>query len=319
MGLCLFFCLSAYLITDLLLKERSTGIAVSVRKFYIRRMLRIWPLYFFGIALGSTWAFALNQKQQVVGFVWYLLFAGNIYCAIFGWVSNPFTPLWSISIEEQFYFVWPWAMRWFSRRGLFCCALLFLVLANLTLYWFGQHHADTDTTVWANTFVQFQMFATGILLALGRKRLLPGGAAAGLALVLSGPVLWFVACFVFHAKQFTATGLASSGVDLITGYALIALGCAAVLHGFCIIGPRHMPKWATDLGKISYGLYVYHLLAIEVTTLLFDRIHVPYPRGFAAPFALALTILAAKLSYAWLESPFLRFKRRFETVHSRPI
>jgi peptidoglycan/LPS O-acetylase OafA/YrhL len=86
-----------------------------------------------------------------------------------------------------------------------------------------------------------------------------------------------------------------------------------------MIGPSHMPQWATNLGKISYGLYVFHFLAIRIASKLFERFHVPYSEGFSFPLALLLTILAAKLSYKWLEIPFLRLKRRFEIVHSRPI
>lgn len=319
MGLCLFFCLSAYLITDLLLVERQNNGVISVRKFYIRRVLRIWPLYFFGIAVGIGIALALHRSFEIAGFVWYLLFAGNLYCIAFGYLANPMSPLWTISIEEQFYLIWPWAMRWFSRRGLASCALFFVVVANITLFVLGQRHVNTDLAVWSNTLVQFEMFAAGILLALAGKRLVPGGAGAGLILALCGPVLWFVACFSFHAKQRAMDGMAVSGPALIAGYALIALGCAAVLQGFCMIGPSHMPQWATNLGRISYGLYVFHFLAIRIASKLFERFRVPYSEGFSFPLALLLTILAAKLSYRWLESPFLRLKRRFEIVHSRPI
>lgn len=319
MGLCLFFCLSAFLITHLLLAEREGNGVISVREFYFRRALRIWPLYFFAITLGIGIALALHRPSDIVGFLWYLLFAGNIYCTVFNWQGNPMAPLWSISIEAQFYLIWPWAMRWFSRRGLVICALFFILIANLTLFILGQQHANTDREVWYNTFVQFEMFATGILLALAGKRLTRGGAVAGVFLVFFGPVLWFIACFSFHAKQRAMDGMAVSGLDLVVGYGLIAVGCAAVLQGFCMIGPSYMPRWATYLGGISYGLYVYHALAIRVTSKLFERFHVPYPEGFSFPLALLLTILAAHLSHTYLEKPFLKQKERFEIVQSRPL
>ncbi len=319
MGLCLFFCLSAYLITDLLLTERQRNGFISVRKFYFRRVLRIWPLYFFGIALGIGIALLLHRSSDIIGFVWYLLFAGNIYCTFFNWLGNPMAPLWSISVEEQFYLLWPWAMRWLSRRGLVICAFFFIVIANITLFILGQQHLNTDREIWYNTFVQFEMFGTGILLALAGKRLMRGGAAGGVFLLFLGPALWFIACFSFHAKQRAIDGMALSGPALMAGYALIALGCAAVLQGFCMIGPSHMPQWAANLGKISYGLYVYHYLAINIASKLFERFHVPYPEWFSVPLALLLTILAAHLSYKWLETPFLKIKKRFEIVHSRPI
>jgi peptidoglycan/LPS O-acetylase OafA/YrhL len=319
MGLCLFFTLSAYLITELLLSERKNSGAVSVRKFYVRRILRIWPLYFFGIAIGITLALLVHQRSDLTAFVWYLLFAGNIYCAAFGWLHNPMNPLWSISVEEQFYLLWPWAMRCFTRCGLVVCALFFLVAANITLFILGQRHVDTGATVWPNTFVQFEMFATGILLALAKSHIVWRKPGIGLALALTGPVLWFFACFAFGAKQPAQAGAAASGLELMIAYGLIALGCAAVLQGFCMMGPSHMPRWAAGLGKISYGLYVYHLLAIEFVQACFRPLHGLQYLAASALLSLLLTMSAAAISYTFLEAPFLRLKRRFEIVHTRPI
>jgi peptidoglycan/LPS O-acetylase OafA/YrhL len=318
MGLCLFFCLSAYLITELLLRERDKFNAVSVRNFYVRRILRIWPLYAFGLLLGVAWGFIDHQRNDLPRLAWYLLFAGNFYCAAFGWSRNPFTPLWTISIEEQFYIVWPWAMRWFSRLGLLAAALVFILVANTALFIFGRGHASTDTTIWANSFVQFEMFAVGILLALAARPAVGKSAVTGLGLAFCGPVLWFIACYIFHAKQRDG-GLATSASDLMLGFACIALGCAAVLQGFCILGPARMPKWVVGLGKISYGLYVYHEMAMRLCITLFVVLHFRYPQEESTPLALLVTILFAKVSYARLETPFLRLKRRFEAVHSRPI
>jgi peptidoglycan/LPS O-acetylase OafA/YrhL len=313
------FNLSAYLITDILLTERENNGVISVRRFYIRRVLRIWPLYFLGIALGTGIALLNHRAHDAIGFGWYLLFAGNLYCIVFGWLENPFAPLWTISIEEQFYFLWPWAIRLFSRRGMMMGALLFIALANFTLFIQGQHHADMGRVVWPNTLVQFQMFATGILLALAKKYLAWRNLGIGLILVLAGPVLWFVACFEFYLRQSTVYGTAISGTDLMIRYLLIALGCAAILHGFCMIGPSQMPRWAAYLGKISYGLYVYRLLAIEFAHSLLASLNgLPFVAA-SAVVAILLTIAIAVLSYAFLESPFLRIKRRFEIVHSRPI
>lgn len=319
MGLCLFFTLSAYLITTLLMKERERYSTVSIRKFYVRRALRIWPLYFFGIALGMVIALIIHRPGDVTGFVWYLLFAGNFYCGFFGWIPNPLTPLWTISIEEQFYLLWPWAMRWLSRRGLFICAFAFIAVANITLFLLGQRHVETESKVWTSTFVQFQMFATGILLALSGKLATIRNVALGSIFVVTGPILWFVACFVFHAKQPAQAGTAISGLALILGYALVALGCAAVLQGFCMIGASHIPPWAASLGKISYGLYVYHVISIDFSQALFSSKQGPVYFAASALLALLLTITAAVISYSFLETPFLRLKRKFEFVHSRPI
>ena len=319
MGLCLFFALSAYLITELLFEERSLTGSVSVRKFYIRRALRIWPLYVFGIAIGIALAVAGHRPQDITEFMWYLLFVGNVYAGAFGWSENPMMVLWSISIEEQFYLIWPWAMRWLSRRALIMCAALLIIAANIRLFSFGQRHADTDITVWTNTFVQFEMFATGILLSLAGKRVIRGNFGTGLLLAIAGPVLWFFACFAFHVKEWGEAGFAASGTILMVGYGLVAIGCAAVLHGFSIMGPSRMWHWATDLGRISYGLYVYHMLAGYAALALIRRLPILGLPGADRPMAILFTIIAARLSYSWLESPFLRLKKRFEIVHSKPV
>lgn len=319
MGLCLFFTLSAYLITDLLLDERENHGGFSVWRFYVRRALRIWPLYFTGIAIGVALSVFLHDSAGVTAFAWYLLFAGNFFIASFGYFGNPMMPLWSISIEEQFYLISPWAIRWLSRRGLLLFALFLMIAANITLFALGQRHADTNTAVWANSLVQFEMFATGMLLALARKQFAWNRPGLGWLLVLTGPILWFIACFVFHAKQQGTAGRAVNGMTLSIGYGFIALGCACILHGFCMIGPTHVPRWAAYLGRISYGLYVFHVLAIELTRIYFQQLPGFLYSTAAALVAFLLTVSAAVLSYTYLESPFLRVKRRFEVVHSKPI
>jgi peptidoglycan/LPS O-acetylase OafA/YrhL len=317
-GLCLFFTLSAYLITSLLLAERQATDTVSIKKFYIRRLLRIWPLYFFGVAIGMLFAVLTHRRSDVTGLVWYLLFAGNFYCMAFGWLANPMSPLWSISIEEQFYLLWPWAMRLFSRRMLTMCALFFIVVANSTLFISSRTHAS-DSAVWANTLVQFEMFAVGILLALRRKPVAQNRSGMGYPLVVAAPVLWFVAQYQLNTRQPEAGMTAIGAAPLMGSFALIALGCAAVLQGFCMIGPLRMPQWAAYLGKISYGLYVFHALAIEFGRALFNPGHRLTYFAASTLSAFLLTVAAAVVSYHFLESPFLRLKGRFEIVHSRPV
>jgi peptidoglycan/LPS O-acetylase OafA/YrhL len=319
MGLCLFFTLSAYLITDLLLDRRDNHGGFTVWRFYVRRALRIWPLYFTGIAIGVAISVVFHERAAVSAFGWYLLFGGNFFIASFGYFGNPMMPLWSISIEEQFYLISPWAIRWFSRRGLLLFALFLILAANITLFALGQRHADTNTTVWANTFVQFEMFATGMLLALAKKQLSCNQPRLGWMLALIGPILWFIACFVFRAKQQGPAGMAISGITLSIGYALIAVGCASILQGFCMIGPSQVPRWAVYLGRISYGLYVFHVVAIELTRAHFQQFHGLLYTTAAALAAFLVTVSAGVLSYTYLESPFLRVKRRFEVVHSKPI
>jgi peptidoglycan/LPS O-acetylase OafA/YrhL len=126
-GLPLFFFLSAFLITELLAREKLKTDTVKIRDFYVRRSLRIWPLYFLGIFIGVAVAIAAKFSGTSADYgtsrmlVMYLALSGNWYFArgATAWSSNPMTPLWSISVEEQFYLFWPAVIRFAPDRALF--------------------------------------------------------------------------------------------------------------------------------------------------------------------------------------------------------
>ena len=126
-GVDLFFALSAFLITSLLLRERQETGEISLRLFYIRRILRIWPLYFLVIAMGVLLAHTARTRNHLwyydQSLPWYyvagyLLFVGNWVYAAFGTTHSICAPLWTVSIEEQFYLVWPAVMKLLKRRGM---------------------------------------------------------------------------------------------------------------------------------------------------------------------------------------------------------
>lgn len=115
-GVCMFFLLSSYLITKLLIIERESTGSIHLRAFYLRRILRIWPLYL--LFLTAMWIlsrFHIFYPIEPGRMLALLFFAGNIYCGLFGFTYNPILPLWTISIEEQFYIAWPPLVR--AARG----------------------------------------------------------------------------------------------------------------------------------------------------------------------------------------------------------
>ena len=110
-GVSLFFVLSSYLITELLLREKDLIGGLDVKSFYIRRILRIWPLYFafLALAVALRWIFPGQHVTWRAG-LWFSLLAGNWYIVFHGFPSSVIFPLWSVSIEEQFYI-------YLARRG----------------------------------------------------------------------------------------------------------------------------------------------------------------------------------------------------------
>jgi peptidoglycan/LPS O-acetylase OafA/YrhL len=309
-GVMVFFCLSSYLITGLLLKEISSQGHINVPSFYMRRVLRIWPLYMVFIALALVLAWIdPNEKfgwKQALAF---FFFSGNWIWSLGFAVDTVATPLWSISVEEQFYLVWPWLVRRATAKGLRKTALVLMLIAALNRVLVITHviHAD----LWHNTFTQLDSIALGTLLAVGvplswnkfRDSQRPLIFVTGLLGIYFGQALSNID--VIEWKSFIT-------------YPLSALCSAAIL--WSMIGVRlnresPVVKAFVHLGKISYGLYVFHTFCIYVVTKLLA--HLPFHPHFIIGFTargvggMALTIFLATISYRWMEEPILKLKKRF--------
>jgi len=327
----LFFCLSAFLICELLVRERERTGEVLIKQFYIRRILRIWPLYYFVLGLGAIVPFLpFDHGSSHAGLGWFAVFLGAWYCAFFGFIRNPLFPLWSISVEEQFYLIVPWAVKYLNRRSLYGLCATLILLSNVELYFLGKAGVNSDR-IWCDSIVQFECFAAGILLSLllrGRLPSIPLWSRA--ALTGSGLCCWFVACYGLHAIFSSFGGTNPGSWPLIFGYALGALGSVLMLIAHLGIDARHLPSWAIYFGRISFGLYAYHEFAVYIAhrirfdLLLFQMVR-NYPlrvclnilATFGVP--LALTLVMAIVSYRYIETPFLRMKKRFAVIKSQPI
>ena len=306
-GVDLFFLLSSYLITELLIREIDLKGRLDLKSFYIRRSLRIWPLYFVFVLLTLLVVpFVLPDDSvgtiQAIGF---LTFTGNWTTAFLGYPASVIAPLWSVSVEEQFYIVWPLLVAAFGVRrilglsaGLIAVAFAYRgVLVALDV----PHPA-----IWASTLSRLDPIALGAILAVvlkGRAPMLGAWARSGL--ILGGLAVWPV-CARFFGYD---------GPGALLTYPLVALGCGAILLGVLCSAPagRFLRKGPlVYLGQISYGLYVYHILAHHLV--------VGYlPVGVAGTLVVgfALTLAMAMVSYHVLERPFLKLKQRFTHVRSR--
>lgn len=318
-GVDLFFVLSSYLITELLMRERTARGVLDIRAFYIRRILRIWPLYFFFIAVAAVVAAVVPGEQLTWRHVAGLLFFAGNWVFMFWPVASIAVPLWSIAIEEQFYICWPWVVRGLSARGVGVCALALLVVGAAATLAFGILYPNVDW-VSRNSLTRLDGIAIGALLAVGlqgRMPTLPGSVRAALMLGCLALLLWISYAFGLFLRP---VGLAA----LVLGWPLAALACGGML--FSVLGSsgwlsaplRSRPM--VYLGRISYGLYVFHELPILIGDHLFPKYNESSTQMLARfAFGLALTVPLAAASYQWLELPFLRLKRRrFTVVPSRP-
>jgi len=321
-GLSLFFTLSSYLICELLLREREATGTIGVKQFYIRRILRIWPLYYLGLALGVAVALLPGGDHgDIAEIAWFACFMGSRYTALHGWTSNPIFPLWSISVEEQFYLFAPWIMKFFNRKSLCGLCATLIVVANARLYFLGTVAAN-DSYIWSDSLVHFECFAVGILLCLAvRSRVCRIAIWQRLLLIAAGWSCWLYACDCLHSNFEYASANPGSW-SLMGGYALGALGASLMLLASLGTSPKLLPRRFIYLGRISYGLYVYHEFAIYITTRFIlrqaSRIEAPILL-LKISIELGLTILMAALSYRFFETPFLKMKNRHEVIKSEPI
>ena len=308
-GLDLFFVLSAYLITELLLREHARRGTFSIFAFYVRRALRIWPLYFTFLAATVFIIPSILPRERfgpeyIVSFA---LFFGNWACAAYGLPFSVASPLWSISIEEQFYIGWPLLLLLFGINRTKHLAVAMLVVAIATrilLAVYGVEHPG----VWCNTFARLDSIALGAMLAFSL-----GGRAPqiknAVRLVLCGVALaslLLIAMFLSHA-----------GPTSVIAYTGSALACVALLIAALQDEAKLLSvppfSWLVYLGRISYGLYVFHLFALafvfKMSVVPLLGIELNFERRLILSFL--LTVALAAVSYRCLEQPFLRLKKHF--------
>jgi peptidoglycan/LPS O-acetylase OafA/YrhL len=320
-GVCLFFLLSAFLITELLLRERETTGTIHLKAFYVRRILRIWPLYFliigFAILLPHVFSSLHNPGFSTVAA--FLLLAGNWSTVVQGWPHSALMgPLWSISVEEQFYLVWPAMVRRGGTRAIFWASSLVIPVGWLMDFTIHTFHGSNQPKLWCNSLNQFQFFALGGLLALWlHHRKFSLKPPLRLLILATGLGLFTLACFPFH---FLEPGHSAPGLQTLASYFCLD---GAALCTFCAFLGASLPRIAKPLiylGKISYGLYVFHLaimFMVERVLLKRVRLEPAHPVATAFVLTMVLTILVAMASYHFFEKPFLRFKEKFTFVPSR--
>jgi peptidoglycan/LPS O-acetylase OafA/YrhL len=216
--------------------------------------------------------------------------------------------LWSVSIEEQFYLLWPLALKKASRPAFVRIAICLILIANLTRFSLARKVLYAHT-VWPNTFAELDPIALGILCAIFLSEPRQFRVATRLFLAALG-LLTLTICGHFSPRADAAFAL--------FGYPAVALASLALF--MAIYGLRVQFKPLIYLGKVSYGLYVYHVLALYLLGIMLgDKTGTSNRFAIYWCGALALTIFLASTSYRWLESPFLHLKERFAFVKSRPV
>jgi peptidoglycan/LPS O-acetylase OafA/YrhL len=317
-GVPVFFTLSAFLITELLTLEKRSKGSLDVKAFYVRRILRIWPLYF--LILGSAFSVSWIHYHGLIpvsALVAFLFFMGNWYTGKHGYLSSGAGPLWSISVEEQFYIIWPLFVRVLSRRIMGVMCILAWVGSQIAVILLCLNHVQIATTLWTNSLVQLQYLALGA----GVSLLLNGSTPAfrvrtRLLMVILAAIILYAPVFIFIPVPFVDVSSVGSTYPMF-----LFAGAAVTILLLALLGCSSLESWHVlrYLGKISYGLYVFHGLCLGILERIAFHLHVQPSSFTSAVLGLASTIAVAAVSYRYFESPFLRLKGRFEVVKSRSV
>jgi len=327
-GVTIFFFISGFIITRLLLEEQAASGTIQLRPFYIRRFFRLTPGLLFYIAVSVAVTAALGwqiPKTDVAAVVFYSANYYDIYSKFgtHGAILSPFVITWSLAVEEHFYFIFPimlFALR--KRTDRLFWGLIGFIGAVTAWRLYLVYHVGLDAMplmrVTKATDTRLDSIAYGCLLSVAFFRAADGdvrlaalldrfrfatGAWIGIGLFLLG--------FAVRSTNFKEALLYS-----VQGIALSAL--------FCSLFWGAAPKWLhaclanramVFIGGISYSLYLYHYLALVVAQL---TLRSPYVQ---IPAAWAMTVAGALVSYYVIEGPIRRYgaalaRRRSMAVRS---
>jgi peptidoglycan/LPS O-acetylase OafA/YrhL len=313
----LFFVLSSYLIVTILLREREATGTVRMKAFAARRILRIWPLYFL-VLFSAYFAGRILPPIHIPGqaVLAFSFLVGNIYTARHGFLPI-ITPLWSFSVEEQFYVAVPALTKFGGRRALYTICIVTIAVSYATLVWLGMRGTIFAVGVWTNSLVQFQFFAVGALIALiSYKRRFTPPRGARIALCILCAVCWFSSDRFCHVSRWAP----STSSQLILGYVLGLIGTIALFMAVIDV-ETPIPHWLAYLGKISFGLYLFHDAWLSVVFETFSywprMAYFTSHKTQGSLLALFGTIVMAAFSYRFFERPILQYKERFEIIHTR--
>ncbi len=325
-GVDLFFVLSGFLITGILIDAKSTK--NRYRNFYMRRVLRIFPLYYgvlflFLIAIPTASTFIntplLKQLTAEVSDVIPIQWRLWLYLQNFGGQWTIFNHFWSLAVEEHFYLLWPWVVFTFSQRTLLriCWAVIGVAFAS-RLAWITYDIPIGSAYIF--TLCRFDALAIGGMTAIYGRR----NGLVSLAKAAKVPMIFAIATFA--AVVMVYGGLSNRSIwVLVPGLSLIAAGFAMLVGYSAGTGAGTLwvwfltRPWLMACGKYSYAAYVFHRILIRPTLIIMPPVKMRSLFGsdiVAATFTMLVAIIAtfvlARLSWMFYERSFLRLKSHFE-------
>lgn len=310
----LFFVLSGFLITGILLGYRSDEPGTALKRFYSRRVLRIFPIYYLTLFI----ALALQVRPIQQGAFWHLTYTSNFIAPFHPEWMGPASHFWTLAVEEQFYLVWPFIMLFVPRAYLtrvivatIALAVIFRALV-LTVLPIPMEAGGVFT------FATLDSLAGGALLALFHydENLRPHLPRFMKLCLVAGSAILAV-CTFFYVYN----------IGFRVLYTLLCLGVSLVFMVLIEKTSRGFSGKAKVLlehpvilytGKISYGLYVYHNFMLALVLYSLSKTTAATDYRVTAPLSFIATFAAAMLSWHLIERPISRLKDKFSRENPWP-
>lgn len=320
-GFSFAFVLSSYINTWVILEEnRNSGGNFKPFGYYVRRALRIWPLYYLMLFVGfvlyplaKSW---VGEPMPDTGNPWYFIFfIGNFYLIESGVPYSPIVSvLWSLSVEEQFYIAWPFLLLLFNFRVNRLFPILMVVFGVATITLFGKVNL-----FWHTLFLLADIAIGALFAYIAFFKTKPFDWLVNMSKPMIVSIyLLFISCLVFY-ESFFGENFIPGDINLIIEKIVFALLLGFIIfeQNFCKNSFYKFGKirWLSSLGVVSYGLFCFHELGILVGQKAIEMMGM-VDSQFAVllikpTIAFALITPLAYLSYHYFEMNFLKLKRYF--------
>jgi peptidoglycan/LPS O-acetylase OafA/YrhL len=301
-GVSMFFALSGFLITYLLLIEKETY-GIDVKKFYVRRILRIWPLYYLYLILAILVAFLYHLNFNFLSFVCYFFYAANIPF-IMG-ISLPFlNHYWSLGVEEQFYLFWPWFNKFTGSYIIICIIVLIIISVKILLHYYFPG-SIFEITIHITRFHCMMIGAIGAILYIKK-------AVHFFDNKLSQLICWSIILLIILNKFHFISVIDNEIISMVT--VILIIGQINVKNRIINLET----KIFDFLGKLSYCIYIIHPLLIFLFSKILNRLDIHYIGKYILVYntILGSTILLSYLSFIYFENIFMNLKRNYTIIRS---
>jgi peptidoglycan/LPS O-acetylase OafA/YrhL len=333
-GVWLFYVVSGFAITSSLLSsDRAPHSKLFlIRNFYVRRCLRIWPVYFIFVIGNMIAAVIAGRSDVLASAPWLATFTYNFRMMLHDDKWSTIGHLWTISVEEQFYFLFPFLFAFLSRRRLVMalgiCILCSPILRVLLTHWFDSFSQDNlwkAFSLYAFAPAHFDAFSAGALLALFRPFLASrlGLARVFLAVALGAAIAYacIYVCINVYAEGFGKDSFRNVFSGILWGqgrqiwlYSIVS-GLAFGLIALILTGEPWLLAFCRlpllrPIGRVSYGAYIFHLPVLALWPAQSGAFSLTHSLSKFA-FGYPITLLIAFLSFRYFEMPILKLRSRF--------